>query len=293
MSLIPMKEILRDAREKKYIVGHFEAWDYGSLKAILEAAEEVECPVIVGFGGRSFETSSGWNKVKLASFAIMGKIITQNSPVPCAFILNEVSNLEIIKEGMKLGFNCVMFDGSFLSLEQSIELTKKVVKKATKMNVDVEGQVGRIPSMEKSINKNFLTSPQEASYFVEKTGVSALAISVRNVHMVTDKEYSIDLCLLEEINKLTNVPLVMHGGSGFPNNLIEEVVRRGICKFNVGTILKKTFLREVKKGLQKVNLNEAKFQDLVGSNNEADIFDRAYSVVKELVKEKIKLYGSR
>jgi len=215
--------------------------------------------VIIGFGGRTFETSSGLDERKMASFACMGKIMAQSSSVPCAFILNEASDLEIIKKAMKLGFNCVMFDGSLLSLEQNIELTKKVVEQAAKMGVDVEGQVGRIPSAGGKIEENFLTSPQEASYFVKKTGVSALAISV---------------------------------GNGFPDALIKEAVRRGVCKFNVGTILKEIFLKEVKRGLEKTNLNEAKLQDLVGSNSEKDIFKKAYSAVKELIKEKMKLYNA-
>lgn len=292
MPLVSMREILRDAQKKKYIVGYFEAWDYGSLKASLEAAEEIRCPVIIGFGSRSFETPFGWDEVKIASFARMGKIMAQSSFIPCAFILNEASDLKIIKKAIKLGFNSVMFDGSFLSLEQNIELTRKVVEEAAKVGADVEGQVGRIPSPRERIDRKFLTSPQEASYFVKKTGVSALAISVGNIHMATDKKYLIDLELLEEINKLTDVPLVMHGGTGFPGVLIKEVVRRGVYKFNVGTILKETFLKEVKRNLDKINLDEANFQDLVGSNSEADIFKKAYSAVKGLIKEKMKLYKS-
>ncbi len=292
MSLISMKEILKDAQGKKYAVGHFEAWDYGSLKASLEAAEEVRCPVIIGFGGGSFKTLSGWDEVKLASFASMGKVMAQNSSVPTTFILNEVENLEIIKKGMEVGFNSVMFDGSSLSLEENIELTRKVVKEAAKRGVGVEGQVGKIPERGENINKDFLTSPKEAAYFVEKTGVNALAISVGNVHTAMDEESPIDLGLLEEINKLTNVPLVMHGGTGFPDALINVAINRGVSKFNVGTILKGVFLREVKKTLEKVNLSQANFQELLGSNSEVDIFKKGYSAVKEVVKEKIKFYSS-
>jgi len=284
---------LKDAQEKKYSVGHFEAWDYGSLKASLEAAEELGSPVIIGFGGRSFKTSVGWDEVKLASFASMGKIMAQNSSVPTAFILNEVEDLEIINKGIRFGFNSVMFDGSSLPLEENIELTRKVVKEAAKRGIDVEGQVGRIPDRGENINKNFLTSPQEAAYFVEKTGVNALAISVGNIHNMTmNEEFAIDIDLLEEINKLTNVPLVMHGGTGFPDVLVNEVINRGICKFNVGTILKGVFLREVKETLEKIDLSKADFQELLGSNSQVDIFEKGYSAVKEVVKEKIKLYSS-
>lgn len=292
MSLVSMKEILKDTQDRKYIVGYFEAWDYGSLNATLKAAEEMKSPIIIGFGGRSFKTSVGWDKVKLASFASMGKIMAQNSSVPTAFILNEVEDIEIINKEMRLGFNCVMFDGSSLPLEENIKLTRRVVKEAAKKGIDVEGQVGRIPSTGERIEKNFLTSPQEAAYFVEKTGVSALAISVGNIHMAMDEESPIDLGLLEEINRLTSVPLVIHGGTGFPDALVKEVINRGVCKFNVGTILKGVFLREVKKILEKEDLSKADFQELLGSNSQVDVFKKGYFAVKEVVKEKLKLYSS-
>lgn len=292
MPLVSMKKILKDAQDRKYIVGYFEAWDYGSLDATVKAAEEMKLAIIIGFGARSFKTSVGWDEVKLASFASVGKIMAQDSSIPTAFILNEVEDLGIIKKGIKLGFNCVMFDGSSLSLEENIKLTRRVAKETAKIGIDVEGQVGKIPSTGEEIDKNFLTSPQEAAYFVEKTGVSALAISVGNIHMATDEESSIDLGLLEEINRLTSVSLVMHGGTGFPDTLVKEVINRGVCKFNVGTILKGVFLREVKKTLEKIDLSKADFQELLGSNNQADVFRKGYFAVKEVVKEKLKIYSS-
>jgi len=292
MPLVPMKNILKDAQDRKYVVGYFEAWDYGSLNATVKAAEEMKSAIIIGFGGRSFESSVGWDEVKLASFASMGKIMAQNSSVPTAFILNEIEDLGIIKKGIKLGFNSVMFDGSSFPLEENIKLTRRVVKEAAKIGIDVEGQVGRIPSAGEGIEKKFLTSSQEAAYFVEKTGVSALAISVGNIHMATDEESPIDLGLLEEINRLTSVPLVMHGGTGFPDALVKEVINRGVCKFNVGTILKEVFLREVKETLEKEDLSKADFQELLGSNSQVGIPKKGYFAVKEVIKEKMKLYSS-
>lgn len=292
MPLVPMKNILKDAQDRKYVVGYFEAWDYGSLNATVKAAEEMKSAIIIGFGGRSFESSVGWDEVKLASFASMGKIMAQNSSVPTAFILNEIEDLGIIKKGIKLGFNSVMFDGSSFPLEENIKLTRRVVKEAAKIGIDVEGQVGRIPSAGEGIEKKFLTSSQEAAYFVEKTGVSALAISVGNIHMATDEESPIDLGLLEEINRLTSVPLVIHGGTGFPDALVNEVINRGVYKFNVGTILKEVFLREVKETLEKEDLSKADFQELLGSNSQVDIPKKGYFAVKEVIKEKMKLYSS-
>lgn len=292
MSLVSLKEILENARKKKCIVGYFEAWDYSSLKTILKVAEEENSPVIIGFGGRSFKTSTCWDRLKIASFASMAKVIAQNSSVPTSCILNEVKDVNIIEEGMKHGFNSVMFEGNFFPLAKNIELTRQVVKKAAPMGVNVEGQVGKIPSKGEGVDKNFSTSVWEAVQFVEKTHVTALAVSVGNIHMATDEKFSVDLDLLEKIHKATDIPLVMHGGTGFPDSLIPEVIKRGVYKFNVGTILKKAFLEKLKEVLGRINLTGVNFHDLVGSNKKEDILDKAYLEVKRLVREKIRVYNS-
>ena len=294
MSLVPLRRILKEAEKGNYAVGYFESWDYGSLDATIRAAEEVNFPVIVGFGARTFVNEDSWDDRKLTSFAKMGREMAERSSVPVSFILNESSNLSMLKRGMEVGFNCVMFDGSDLPLEENIELTKKVVEEAKKWKVDVEAQLGKIPSSGEKLKSFYLTSPQEAKLFVEKTGIVALAISVGNIHMSMNKQTLIDLTRLEKIRNLASVPLVMHGGTGFPDELVPEVVKRGVYKFNLGSILKKAFLKELKLGLLKEDLEKddlASIHDLIDSRGERGIFERAYFAVREIIKEKIKLYG--
>jgi ketose-bisphosphate aldolase len=294
MSLVPLREILKEAEEGNYAVGYFESWDYGSLEATVRTAEELNFPVIAGFGARTFVSERGWDERKLICFARMGREMIQRSSVPISFLLNESHDLLMLRKGMEAGFNCVMFDGGDLSFEDNTKLTKKVVEEAKRWKVDVEAQLGKIPSPGENLNDFHLTSPQEARIFVEKTGVVALAVSVGNVHMSKNREVSIDLIRLEKIRKSSNIPLVMHGGTGFPDELIPEVVKRGVYKFNLGSILKEIFLRELKEGLLGEELEKdslALIHDLVDSQGGKGIFKKAYFAVKEVIKEKIRLYS--
>jgi len=290
-----MRQILEEAHKGGYAAGYFESWDYGSLDATLKAAEEMSSPVIIGFGARTFAERNSWDDRKLASFAAMGKTMTESSSVPVSFILNEADEISMLRRGMELGFNCLMFEGSHLPVEKNIELTARLVKEGKRRAVDVEAELGRIPAAGEKLRQNYLTSPSEARSFVEKTGLTALAVSVGNIHMSTGEQTSIDLAKLQKIRDYTNVPLVMHGGTGFPDKLVPEVIKKGVYKFNVGSIMKKGFLEELKSGLLREDLEEIDLTlvhhlaDWPGSRN---IFERAYAAVKEIVKEKIRVYGS-
>ncbi len=293
MALVPLREILEKAEKGNYAVGYFESWDYGSLEATVMAAEEVNFPIIAGFGARTFSRRDEWDERKLICFARMGKELIERSPVSISFILNESSNPLMLKRAMEAGFNCVMFDGSHLPLEENVKLTREVVEEAKKWKADVEGQLGNIPSLGEPVQKSDFTSPEEAKIFVAKTGISALAVSVGNIHMSSPKT-GVDFELAEKIKKLSRVPLVMHGGTGFPDELVVEAVKRGFYKFNLGSILKKVFLQEIKNGLNKENFEKDDLQivhDIIDSGGEKGIFQKAYSRVKEVVKEKVKLYS--
>ena len=295
MSLISMREMLEEAQRKEYAVGYFESWDFGSLKATVEAAEEMSSPVIIGFGAKTFIERDNWDGRKLTSFAAMAKTMAKKSSVPVSFLLNESDNISMLKRAIELGFNCIMFEGSDLSIEKNRELTARLVKEGKSGGVDVEGELGRIPAAGEDLKGDYLTSPEEARLFVEKTGLAALAVSVGNVHMSGGSETTIDLDRLEKIRGYTKTPLVMHGGTGFPDRLVPEVIKRGVYKFNVGSIMKKVFLGELKSGLLQENLEEIKLayvHYLIDWLGERNIFEPAYAAVKEVVKEKIRIYGS-
>ena len=128
MSLISMGEMLEEAQRKEYAVGYFESWDFGSLKATVEAAEEMSSPVIIGFGAKTFIERDNWDGRKLTSFAAMAKTMAKKSSVPVSFLLNESDNISMLKRAIELGFNCIMFEGSHLSIAKNMEFTARLVK---------------------------------------------------------------------------------------------------------------------------------------------------------------------
>ena len=165
MSLICLRNMLEEARKGEYAAGYFESWDFGSLEATLKAAEELNSPVIIGFGARTFTQRQSWNDRKLASFAAMGKTMTESSSVPVSFILNETDEISMLRRGVELGFNCVMFEGSHLPVEKNIDLAARLVKEGKRRAVDVEAELVDIRGSSCCVHsgspRSAASSPQE------------------------------------------------------------------------------------------------------------------------------------
>ncbi len=295
MPLVSMKDMLKKARRGGYAVGYFEAWNEESLEAVIDAAEETDSPVIIGCGG-SMADQDWFNRHGLRYFAALGKEAASQSKVPVALLLNEVPAFEQIVEGIKAGFNVIMMDTSKFPFKKNLEITKKIVKIAHPNGVSVEAELGELPMAKNgkihiSSESDNMTDPEEAAIFAEETGVDALSVSIGNVHVLTKGKARIDLERLSEIRDRVDIPLVIHGGTGFPADAVRKVIRLGVCKFNVGTILKKIYLEETKKDVSKINeLNQ--IQQLVGSRGKKDIFRKAALEMKKKVKYFMKLYGS-
>lgn len=291
MPLIPFPTLLDKAIKGKYAVGYFEAWDQYSLEAVLEAAEECHSPVIIGFGGVQME--QGWFTDKgLEELAALGKVAAERAKVEVSYILNEVKEFRHVAMGIGYGFNVVMMDTSRMPLKENIAITKRIVEMAHKNKVAVEGELGRLPEGDEIPNKNFLTDPDEAEYFVRETGVDALSVAIGNVHALSKGRLKIDFKRLKEIKDKVKVPLVIHGGTGFPKEAIPKCIQSGVVKFNVGTILKKVFLDGVKKSIDRLPRNkEVEIQYIIGSRKVGDILTRAKENVKREVTNFLKLYN--
>jgi len=284
--LVSMNDLLDNAKRDRYAVGYFESWNLESTQAVIDAAVETESPVIIGFGGYF-----GISLESIRFCASIGKAAAKKARVPVALLFNEAKDFCQIIEAIRCGFNAVMMDTSGLPLERNIEKTKKIVEIAHSVGVSVEAELGELPSAKKGIFEGrfegtMLTDPEEARSFVAKTGVDALAVSIGNIHLLYEVEAKIDLNRLERIGKAVDVPLVIHGGSGFPDNLVKEAIRLGACKFNVGTILVKSFVNGMKK-VTNTGIEQYK---------EAYVFlDAIYtsgrSEMKNTVKKKMRIYG--
>jgi len=233
MAVVNLKEILKDAEEKKYAVGCFNVINYDSVKGILLAAEKMRSPVILGIAEIQLED------VRFESIMNILKFECKKVDVPVAIHLDHGLHRDIIDQAISLGCSSVMYDGSTLPLEENIRETQKVVKLARLKGVSVEAEVGKMTTEEnasqeleqKAISTTY-TNVDEAKKFVEQTDVDALAVSFGTVHGILSAKPVLDLNLLNELNKQISTPLVMHGGSGLDSTDYEQVIERGIRKIN-------------------------------------------------------------
>lgn len=291
MGLVSMSRMLQAAQRGGFAVGYFEAWDHYSLEAVVEAAEELEAPVIIGFGAMIADRA--WFDQKgLATLGALGRTVAGSAEVPVSLLLNEARSLSQVARGIRYGFNAVMLDTSHLALEQNIGATRQVVEVAHLLNASVEGELGELPSYSaEGVPGQFadVTDPDEAHEFVLKTGVDALAVSVGNVHMMVGQEAEIDFDLLAALQEAAGVPLVIHGGTSFPAGAVGQAISRGVAKFNVGTILKKAFLDGLRSMLSTTP--ESGTQQLIGSHLDVDILVAGKSQMKAEIARLIRLYG--
>jgi ketose-bisphosphate aldolase len=287
--LIPFTDLLDDALAGGYAVGYFEAWDIYSLEAVLEAAEAENAPVILGFGGMMMEPA-WFDGGGLERLGALGLVAAKTAKVPAAFILNEVTTFGQIVRGIQAGFNIVMLDTSDLLYAENVRLTRQVVQTAHAVGVGVEAEVGELPdaSGEMGGGAGSLTDPHEAARFVDETGIDALAVSIGNVHTLTTGKAVIDLERLAAIHQAVPVPLVIHGGTGFPEEAIADAIRLGVAKFNIGSALKRAFLDGLRQATtalpQKVAIHQ-----VIGSRKEDDVLQQGKARMQQEVTRLMRL----
>ncbi|SNT07399.1 fructose-bisphosphate aldolase, class II [Anaerovirgula multivorans] len=275
--LVNLKEILEEARLKKYAVGAFSCYNYETIKGVMEAAEELGRPTIIAFGENYF------SNMDLEEVVALVTQMNKKSSIKAALHLDHCKSIHHIQKAIKAGFTSVMYDGSDLSFEENINNTKQIVKEAHAMNVSVEAELGSLALGEHSNEegaKEMYTNPKEAKKFVEETGVDALAVSIGTVHGMYKGEANIDIDVLEKINTLVNIPLVLHGGSGTPEEIIKKCINRGISKINVNTEISVHVMEKIKYDLAK----EKNFHySILAIQNK--------NAVKEVVKKYVQIFS--
>ncbi|MBI2874956.1 MAG: class II fructose-1,6-bisphosphate aldolase [Firmicutes bacterium] len=280
MPLETSHEILSRARDRGYAVGAFNANNLEMVQAIVEAAELERAPVIL-------QVSQGAIKYAgLNHTAGMVKTAAEAAGVPVVLHLDHGLDFEQEVRCLRAGFTSLMFDGSSLSFEENVSLTRKVVEMAHAVGIPVEAELGRVGGTEDDLGEDdlqaLMTDPEEAVRFVELTEVDSLAVSVGTVHRMKTRAAVLDLQRLEAIRKLVSVPLVLHGASGVPDDGVRAAVQRGIAKINIATELNKAFTGAMKAA------GEAK----PGEVDPRRILSEARTATRETVREKIRLFGS-
>lgn len=246
--LVNMKTVLEVAQKGKYAVGSFNVYSYETIKGVIDCAEEMQIPAIVAFGERYLEN------MDFDTVCSIVKSVSKNITVPFALHLDHCNSLDNVYRAIKAGFTSVMYDGSALSYEQNVANTAKVVEFAHACGVSVEAELGSLASGEHShegtsADEEIYTSPVQAQDFVGKTGVDALAVSIGTVHGMYKGKPNIRVDILKKIREKVSIPMVLHGGSGTPEDVIRECVQNGVCKINVNTEIS-VFTVEQLKALQ-------------------------------------------
>jgi len=280
MPLVSMNEFLPQARAGKYAVGQFNMNNLEFAQAIVEAAMEENSPFIYG-------VSEGALKYMGIEFTVaMAKAAALKSGLPIALHLDHGSSFEVAMKCIRAGFSSVMFDGSHYTFEENVRLTKEVVKAARAMGVSVEGELGTIGGVEDDLSVDeadaSLAKPEEAIRFYEETGVDCVAIAVGTAHGMYAAEPNIRFDIIKMVADAIPVPVVLHGGSGVPDEDIRNAILAGVGKINVNTE-------------NQVACTEAIRQAL---NKDSKVFDpRKYltparKAMVEVVRSKIQLFGS-
>lgn len=279
MSLVGLREVLRDSIKGKYAVGAFDATDHLFAKSILLAAEETRTPVILMVG--DFPAPVDYDNF----YPYLVDRISRTQ-VPVCLHFDHGASFEACALAVKRGCTSIMIDGSALPFEENVALTKKVVEMAHACNVEVEGEigsVGRNESLEGENAVSLYTEPEDAVEFARLTGVDALAVSIGTVHGVYKKAPKMDFERLAKIRSMIEIPLVMHGGSGLSVEDFHAAVSNGMNKINAFTNLSIAVadkIVEVSKSLPPKTIT-------------GPIYEAAIETGKQQVIQHIRLFGTR
>jgi ketose-bisphosphate aldolase len=293
MPLLSMTELMSRARTGGYALGYFEAWDSYSLEAVCEAAEAERSPVILGFGGMMADRR--WlDEGGVEALSALGRARAERVQVPACLLLNEAQTLEQALRGVGAGFNAVMVDTSAWDWDEAVATVARLSEAAHARGAAVEAELGRLPdAIAGGIDRSgaSLTDPEQAARFVERTGVDCLAVSIGNVHLLTAHDAEVDLERLRALGRRLPVPMVIHGGTSFPAQAVPSAIAAGVAKFNVGTVLKRSFLEAVRSevGSWPPDVDP---HAVLGSHKPSDFLEPGKRAMKEKVRELMRLYGS-
>lgn len=279
--------MLENAAKGRYAVGSFSARYTKLIRPIVQAAMNTNSPAIVQLSEKEVVR----HKVGVKEFADeFYRVVKELNPqVPLALHLDHTKTMDVIREAMDAGFTSVMIDASEKEYEENAAVTKEVVAMAHPRRITVEAELGKIGTtdfVETDTDEELYTDPEEAARFCEETGVDCLAVSVGTAHGVyTVRQPKVDYERLETINQLTKTPLVLHGGSGVPSEMVTKAAQiqgGGVCKVNIATDLELAMLAVVGR---EGHLTEAEL-----NSYSEEMIEKSQEAVRLLVEDKIKNY---
>lgn len=278
--MVNSNEILLKAFNEGYAIPQFNITNLEWIKYILEKCNELRSPVILGASEGAIKYMGGYSVV----YNLVNSLYKElNIVIPVVLHLDHGTSIESCKKAIDSGFTSVMIDASKYELNENIRITKDVVDYAKLKNVSVEAEVGSIGGIEDNIVANIRYADVEDCYtFVKSTTVNSFAPALGTVHGFFKGELNIDFNRMKEIKERVNIPLVLHGGTGVPEELIKMSISNGISKINIDTELKSAWNKAVREFMID-NEKEYDPRKIIGSGEKA---------IKEVIDKKINLFGS-
>ena len=273
-----MKKVLADARKNGYAVPAFDCVEDVMVRAILETCEQMRSPVVLMCLVGADLDGNGW-----AYVPGLIKAVADFHDIPIVLHLDHAPELDSIRRAVDAGFTSVMIDGSMHPFDKNVEMTKAAARIAHPKGISVEGELGWVGGFDlqaRSTGRPILTEAKEVEKFVSMTGLDALAVSIGTSHGVYESLPNLDIERLKELNQASAVPLVLHGGSGTPNDQVQEAVKNGICKMNIYADNRIAMARGLKISAESQTRPDPPTQELFGPLK---------SEIAKVVKEKIDL----
>ena len=284
MKLVNVREMMQKAEREHYAVGHFNINNLEWTKCILQVAEETKTPVILGVSEGAAKYMCGF---KVVADMVKALIECLNITVPVALHLDHGS-YEGAKAALKAGFSSVMFDGSHYSIEENVAKTKEIVELANSKGISVEAEVGSIGGEEDGVvGAGEVADPAECKLIAD-LGVDMLAAGIGNIHGKYPENWAgLSFDTLEAINNATGtMPLVLHGGTGIPADMIQKAISLGVSKINVNTECQLSFAAATREYIEAG-------KDLQGKGfDPRKLLAPGFEAIKATVKEKMELFGS-
>ncbi len=277
MPIVSITSLLKDAEKHGYAIPAFNAYNSETVVSILRTAQKLSAPVIVQAYTRLFQSYDA------ISIAACTNTIAGVLDIPIALHLDHGAGRAEVMRAIRYGYGSVMIDGSALDFKDNVAMTKEIVHWCNYLNMDVEGELGNVGLASDQINLDEFTRPEEAAKFVELTGVKMLAVMVGSAHGVYKKTPKLDIKRIADIKKVTDAYLVLHGGSGIPDEEIMSAIKAGIRKINVATDVCRSFY----KGFQDRQADDEFFSKAL------DIFMKdSLLKVDEFVENRIRIFGA-
>jgi len=279
MNLVKAKDLVKDASKNHYAVPALNAngATYDLVRAMIEAAEELRSPLII----QAYEHNLDYRGYDY--FPYLVDFLARGTRIPMALQLDHGTNIVSIMKAVRAGFTSIMVDCAQETLEENISRTNRAAALLTPLGISVEAEVGNIIKSSEEEGKSApTTNVAEVKKFSEEAHVDMLAVAIGTTHGIFEMQTNVDMDLLADIDKVTDIPLVLHGTCGLPYNLVAESVKRGINKVNFGEVFRLNYIKY---------FNELS-RDLDHEGHAWKIMQECKNRLKEDIKEIIKTLGS-